>query len=78
MKDGLISDIYCKPPKFTVMPQGKYLTGGPQSDCTVNLIGVQVKYVILKFANSLVICIWCSCKAELKSLLSQTCGATGF
>jgi len=33
--------IYRRPPGFTVMPPGKYLAGGLQSDCTANLIGVQ-------------------------------------
>ncbi len=33
--------LYCRPPGFTVVPPGKYLAGGQQSDCTANLTGVQ-------------------------------------
>ncbi len=35
--------LYCRPPGFTVVPPGKYLAGGLQSDCTANLTGVQYK-----------------------------------
>ena len=35
--------VYCRPPGFTVVPPGKYLAGGLQSDCTANLTGVQYK-----------------------------------
>ncbi len=32
-----ISDLYCRPPGFAVMPPGKHLAGGLQSGCTANL-----------------------------------------
>ena len=38
------ADLYCRPPGFTWMPQGKYLAGGLQSGRTANLVGVQYKW----------------------------------
>ena len=35
--------LYCRPPGFTLMLQGKYLAGGLQSGCTANSTGVQYK-----------------------------------
>ncbi len=40
----LVPFLYCRPPEFTLMPQGKYLAGGQQSGCTVNSTGVQYKF----------------------------------
>ena len=39
--------LYCRPPGFTGMPQGKYLAGGLQSGCTANSIGAQYKYLFI-------------------------------
>ena len=36
-----LQQLYCRPPEFTLMPQGKYLAGGLQSGCTANSTGVQ-------------------------------------
>ena len=41
--------LYCRPPGFTLMPQGKYLAGGLQSGCTANSTGVQ--YILRQFLN---------------------------
>ena len=38
--------LYCRPPGFTVMPQGKYLAGGLQSGCTANSIGAQYIFTL--------------------------------
>lgn len=34
-------EIYCRPPGFTLVSSGKYLTGGLQSGCTANLASAQ-------------------------------------
>ena len=34
-----------------MVPPGKYLAGGLQSDCTANLTGVQYKFPISDFLN---------------------------
>ena len=39
-----ISQLYCRPPGFTVVSPGKYLAGGLQSGRTANLTGAQYKF----------------------------------
>ena len=40
--------LYCRPPGFTLMPQGKCLAGGLQSGCTANSTGMQYKLPLFR------------------------------
>ncbi|HBA46434.1 MAG TPA: hypothetical protein DCZ91_01255 [Lachnospiraceae bacterium] len=52
----LSAGIYYRPSELTVVSPGKYLTGGLQPGCTVNLPGAQHKLQPTKRAGSVPVC----------------------